>query len=387
MKIQNSDVLLSGRHQAVQKHTRVESLRSWVGSQRPDFEGRGLNSVRDSVALSDQAKAAMQTWAKQIQDAPTGVESPGQAVGNDKSAEAQIVDMNKAVENDPRSMLIRLMVEALTGKKINLTAVENIQTSAEVTAATDSNSAPIQQQPIQQQPVQQQSVPQPSAGFGVEYDFHESHYEAESTSFSAQGVVKTADGKEISFELQLSMERVYAREENVSIRLGDATRQRKDPLVINFGGTAAQLTSTKFSFDIDADGSAEQLSFVAPNSGFIALDKNNDGKINDGTELFGAKSGDGFQDLAAYDLDKNGWIDDNDAVFDLLKVWSKDAQGHDVLAGLKQSGVGALYLGKAATPFEIRTSANDSLGAVKSSGIYLNENGSAGTLQQVDLTV
>jgi len=241
----------------------------------------------------------------------------------------------------------------------------------------DPNQVPDQQQPVQQT----------SAGFGVEYDFHESHYEAESTNFSAQGVIKTADGKEISFDLQLSMERVYSREENVSVRLGDAARQRKDPLVINFGGTAAQLTSTKFSFDIDADGSAEQLSFVGPNSGFVALDKNNDGKINDGAELFGAKSGDGFQDLAAYDQDKNGWIDDNDAVFELLKVWSKDAQGNDVLAGLKQSGVGALYLGKAATPFEIKTSANDSLGAVKSSGIYLNENGSTGTLQQVDLTV
>ncbi|MFA7239589.1 MAG: hypothetical protein WC091_05700 [Sulfuricellaceae bacterium] len=364
MKIQSSDVLLSGRHQSVQQHTKSESLKAWVGNQRPDFEGRGQNAVRDNVALSEQAKAAAQ--------ADTG-----------KAASSEAVDPEKAFENDPRAMLIRMMVEAFTGRKIHFTAMENIDTGADAQPVADPNqaatSAPSQ--------AQQAPPPPPSAGFGVEYDYHESYHEAESTNFSAQGVVKTADGKEINFDLQLSMERSYSREVNISVRQGDAARQKKDPLVINFGGTAAQLTSTKFSFDIDADGKTEKLSFVAPNSGFIALDKNNDGKINNGSELFGAKSGDGFKELAAYDQDKNGWIDENDAVFAQLKVWSKDAQGKDSLTGLKQSGVGALYLGAAATPFEIKTGSNDSLGAVRASGIYLNENGSAGTLQQIDLTV
>lgn len=366
MKIQSSDVLLSGRHQSVQQHTKSESLKAWVGNQRPDFEGRGQNAVRDNVALSERAKAAAQ--------ADTG-----------KATGSEAVDPEKAFENDPRAMLIRMMVEAFTGKKIHFTAMENIDTGTDAPPVADPNQA-ANPAPGQTS-AQQAPPPPPSAGFGVEYDYHESYHEAESTTFSAQGVVKTADGKEINFDLQLSMERSYSREVNISVRQGDAARQKKDPLVINFGGTAAQLTSAKFSFDIDANGSNEQLSFVAPNSGFIALDKNNDGKINNGAELFGAKSGDGFKELAAYDLDKNGWIDENDAVFEQLKVWRKDAQGKDSLVGLKQSGVGALYLGNAATPFEIKTGSNESLGAVKASGIYLNENGSAGTLQQVDLTV
>ncbi len=38
-------------------------------------------------------------------------------------------------------------------------------------------------------------------------------------------------------------------------------------------------------------------------------------KINDGSELFGTSSGDGFKDLATYDEDENGWIDENDSIF------------------------------------------------------------------------
>lgn len=354
MRIQNSAIQMASQHQAVQKHSKSESLRTWVGGRRLDFEGGAVRSVlpaRDRVALSEQAKAALLSS------------------GKEKTAEAAAIDPDKALENDPRALLLRLMLEAFTGKKVKVASIEAIRSDS----AAQSSPAPAQQPD--------------NAGFSLEYDYHESYYEAESTNFSAQGVVKTADGKEISFDLQLAMERVYSREENVSIRLGEAARPRKDPLVINFGGTAAQLTDTKFSFDIDSDGNTEKVSFVAPNSGFIALDKNGDGKINNGSELFGAKSGDGFQELAAYDEDQNGWIDENDPVFEKLKVWIKDAQGNDALVALKLKGVGALYLGKAATPFELKNSGNDSLGAVRSSGVYLNENGSVGTLQQIDLTV
>ena len=140
---------------------------------------------------------------------------------------------------------------------------------------------------------------------GIAYDYYESHYESEHTQFQAQGVVHTADGKEIAIDLSLSMSREFLSETRLSIRAGEAL---KDPLVVNFGGTAAELTQRSFSFDIDADGRSDQIAFVKPGSGFLALDKNRDGQINDGKELFGAISGDGFSDLAAYDDDGNHWI-------------------------------------------------------------------------------
>lgn len=161
----------------------------------------------------------------------------------------------------------------------------------------------------------------------------------------------------------------------------------KDPLVINFSGSAAQLTGAKFSFDLDADGKAEQVSFVSENSGFLALDRNSDGKVNSGSELFGPATGNGFSELAAYDLDRNGWIDENDAVYQKLGIWTKDADGKDGLSTLLQKNIGALYLGSVATPFDLKNSQNRLDGLVRSSGVYLNENGGAGTMQQIDLAV
>lgn len=169
-----------------------------------------------------------------------------------------------------------------------------------------------------------------------------------------------------------------------SFRAGDAL---KDPLVINFDGTAVQLTQNKFSFDIDTDGSKEQIPFVAPGSGFLALDTNNDGAINNGTELFGALSGDGLAELAAYDGDKNRWIDENDAVYSRLRIWAKTATGENQLLALGDKGIGALFLGRVDTPFAIKDNSNALQGQVRSTGIFLREAGGAGTLLQLDLVV
>lgn len=351
MKIASSDVLLTSQHAAVEKHSVRESLRAWTGNRRPDFEGRNAAPARpatDQVSLSSEGKAAQ------------GADPVG--------------DQEDAVKNDPRMALIISMVEILTGRRIKILSMEDLQGNAPppVEAPQDPNQA---------------TAAQPSAGFGVEYERHESHYEAEQTSFSAQGVVKTADGKEVAFSVQLDMSREFLQQSDVSVRLGDAARRAKDPLVINFNGAAAQLTSTKFSFDLDADGKADQVSFVAPGSAFLALDKNEDGKINNGSELFGPASGNGFNELAAYDQDGNRWIDENDAVFAKLQVWSKDAQGNDQLATLKAAGVGALYLGNVSTEFSVKDAGNQLDGQVRSSGVYLNEDGSAGSLQQIDLAV
>ena len=72
------------------------------------------------------------------------------------------------------------------------------------------------------------------------------------------------------------MSREFYSEQNMQVRAGDAL---KDPLVINFSGTAAQLGQRDFYFDIDADGSKDQIAFVGEGSGLLALDKNEDGSI------------------------------------------------------------------------------------------------------------
>ena len=53
-----------------------------------------------------------------------------------------------------------------------------------------------------------------------------------------------------------------------------------------------------------------------------------------------------FSELAEYDSDGNGWIDENDEVYDQLKVWVKDENGKDKLLSLKEANVGAICLGQ-----------------------------------------
>lgn len=209
--------------------------------------------------------------------------------------------------------------------------------------------------------------------------------EQESTSFSAAGVARTADGREIQFNVDLQMSRAFAgsffssKDEQVVLT---------DPLVINLSSDTATVSDQKFYFDLDADGRKEEISSLGSGSGFLAYDKNNDGVINDGSELFGTKSGDGFADLAQYDQDGNGWIDENDSIFNDLKVWVKDEDGSDRLLNLREANVGAIYLGSANTQFHLNDAVtNETKGVIQKSGVFLHETGEVGTIQHVDLAV
>ncbi len=140
-------------------------------------------------------------------------------------------------------------------------------------------------------------------------------------------------------------------------------------------------------FDLNSDGEKEQMTFVEQGSGFLALDKNNDNKINDGSELFGPTNGDGFQKLSAYDVDRNDWIDEQDPIFDSLKLWGKNKEGQTQLFSLADKGIGAISLNRIHTPFTYKNDQNQSLGEVATTGIALKETGEAVSVQQINLFV
>lgn len=356
MKIDSSAIQMTSQHAATDKTEKKETLRAWIGDRRPDFEGRqkgALQAMADAVSLSQQAQAAQPT--KQVASS----------------------DEEVGPEDDFRIQLLVQMIERITGHKIKLFSMKDLRG---LDQATQQNIQQAQEAGQKAQQAQQR------AGWGIEYDAYESHTESEQTTFSADGVVRTQDGKEIKISVDLSMSRQFMEENSISVRAGDAQVKMKDPLVLNFNGNAAQLTQNKFSFDIDSDGRQDQVSFVGPGSGFLALDKNADGTINNGSELFGAKTGDGFSELAAYDSDGNQWIDENDAIYSNLRIWSKDASGKDQLMGLGEAGVGAIYLGHVSTDFTLKDAQNQTDGQIRSTGIYLNEDGTAGTVQKVDLS-
>lgn len=209
--------------------------------------------------------------------------------------------------------------------------------------------------------------------------------EAESTTFATSGIVRTVDGRDINFNMEVSMSRAFTASIN---SLEVESYIKTDPLMSNLDTDIGSVSDQKFFFDLDADGKEDEISFAGKGSGFLALDRNGDGKINDGSELFGTKSGDGFKDLAAYDADGNGWIDENDAIFSQLKIWTKDEGGNDKLISLKDADVGAIYLGNADTQFSLKDEDHKLNGEIKKTGIYLHESsGEVGTVNHVDLTV
>jgi hypothetical protein len=364
MKIAASNIELSSSHAVIEQHQRREQLALWRNGEQP----RALQTTNPTERL--RALATRLTTAFSRPEMPVRAMAPAPAKAQLECEEEPELE----AIGDLKVNLIRLLVQEITGKEIKLATPKEFQTEGKPTTAT----------PQPQGTAAAQSEAPPRAGWGLVYDYYESHHEREATRFSAEGIIRTQDGKEINFQVELNMSREFFTEQSLSLRAGDAL---KDPLILNFHGTAAELTEDKFSFDLDADGRQDQISFVGPGSGFLAIDHNHDGLINDGSELFGPTTGDGFKELSAYDLDSNNWIDENDDIYSRLRIWSKDAEGKDQLIALGQQGVGAIYLGHIDTPFMLAGQNNEQLGQIQSSGLFLEEGGGIGTIQHIDLVV
>jgi hypothetical protein len=210
--------------------------------------------------------------------------------------------------------------------------------------------------------------------------FYEKYEEFESLDFSTKGHIKTDKGC-LDIDVNFSMSRSFAIENRIDIFTAF------DPLVINLDGGLPNLLSDTFSFDLDNNGESDQISKLGTGNGFLALDKNKDGKINQGSELFGTLTGDGFGELSAYDEDKNSWIDESDSIFDSLQIWLKNEDNNKKeLVGLGEVGIGAIYLNSASSEFSYKTVANNVLGELKSTGLFLKENGEVGNISQIDFS-
>jgi hypothetical protein len=118
-----------------------------------------------------------------------------------------------------------------------------------------------------------------------------------------------------------------------------ASMSLSSPIILDLNGDGISTLSVQngVRFDLSADGSLVKTGWVAPNDGLLVIDRNQDGVINDGTELFGTttklengtKATDGYQALSELDSNKDGVINSQDTAFSKLGVWvdsNSDAQ-------------------------------------------------------------
>lgn len=207
------------------------------------------------------------------------------------------------------------------------------------------------------------------------------HYEYERVSVRSTGAVSLADGRTIDFSLELNMERESLVRESVAWQ--SRGRGLMDPLTFNLDCYLRSLVNRSFQFDMNCDGCLEDFDSLAPGSGFLALDINNDKEINIGRELFGPITGHGFAELAVHDLDGNGWIDENDPIFSKLRIWTPEASGETKLLSLRTAGVGAICLSHDTSSFQLKDINNDLMGEVAATGVFLTENGEVRPMQEI----
>ncbi len=342
MEIASSSIQMRATHASLTATRVTERLDVWSG--RNADQATPPQSQTSAVSLSQRGLAAADT--------------------------DQIGGQTEEDSLDPKLRLMASMIAMITGKPVRLLRM------ADFTAAGESK-------PTATNAPQQSAAPAPGPGF--EYSLTATRMEYEATRFEAQGVIETRDGQQIRFKVGFEMERSYFESLNMEVRGGQA--RLKDPLVLDFGGAAAALQDARFEFDLTADGQLESLPMLGSGRGFLAIDRNGNGRIDNGRELFGPTTGDGFAELAALDADGNGWIDAADPGFAMLGLWMPEENGEGRLTTLTEAGVGALYLSRVGTPFELRNQANETLGVMRASSIYLAQDGQVGTVSQIDLAV
>ncbi|KAF1080807.1 MAG: hypothetical protein GQF41_2621 [Candidatus Rifleibacterium amylolyticum] len=188
-----------------------------------------------------------------------------------------------------------------------------------------------------------------------------------------------------SMQLELKFKQTTTEEGRTSLSLEDLGIIKVDPLVLDLSGEGINLTEAGKGamFDITADGKLDSTAWVRGNTAMLVYDKNGNGVIDNGSELFGDQNGaeHGFAELAKYDSNGDSKINFLDPVFKALKLY-RDLNGDGKiekkeLQTLPELGIKALNLNF------MRANADIDGNSLILNGSFEREDGSTGQLADV----
>jgi VCBS repeat-containing protein len=168
---------------------------------------------------------------------------------------------------------------------------------------------------------------------------------------------------------------------------------RKDPLTLDLDGDGLETvgTSAGIQFDHDGDGTKTGTGWIKPDDGFLVLDRNSNGTIDNGTELFGdstplyagGTAADGFAALAQEDTNHDGKVSALDLRWNQLRVWQDANQN-----GISEAGELKTLASLGITSINVAATENaqvlDNGNQLADLGSYTKSDGTAGSVGQVN---
>ena len=188
-----------------------------------------------------------------------------------------------------------------------------------------------------------------------------------------------------TMQLDLKFKQITTAEGRIGITLEELGIKKVDPLVLDLSGEGINLTEAGKGaiFDITADGKLDSTAWVRGNTAMLVYDRNGNGVIDNGSELFGDQNGaeHGFAELAKYDSNGDNKINFLDPIFKALKLY-RDLNGDgkidkNELQTLPELGIKALNLNF------MRTNADIKGNSLVLTGNFEREDGSTGQLADV----
>ncbi len=379
MKIANSAVAMEGHSRSVSEETTSTNMRMWDNRRSGNANSSNPNSDQLSLSPEGLSMASLNAQASEMAQAQTITSSYKWFTPLEESQQSDLGSLFSDKDRNQLSLLEK-MIEALTGKRFKF---NHLLMKKPYHGSTSGPTFKTDTQPV--------NLPGNSAnfafnavqplGWGIQYHSETTHALKQTVDFKSTGSIQTEDGRSIDFELNYHFSQEVYSQSVVDFKAGDALI---DPLVIRLDNGPMKYSKDTIRFDLDVDGIKDEFRVPIDNAGMLFLDKNGNHKVDDGSELFGPQTDDGFGELAALDSDKNGWIDESDDAFKDLRIWIRSGDGSDRYLGLIEAGVGALFVGGAQTKADLFNNSVEQVGQMKATGFYLKENGQTGLMHELD---